>query len=150
MLILFVGWGAFFIYTLIRFRQKKNPKADPVGVTNHYSTYAEAGVAVFEILLLIIFSFPVWASRVDEIPDRSETEIIRVVGQQFKWNIHYPGDDGVFGRTLPVGLAAIVGQYQIDWGFLLAGATLASLPVILLFVFVGKYFVSGLTEGAVK
>jgi len=53
-------------------------------------------------------------------------------------------------RTLPVGLAAIVGQYQIDWGFLLAGATLASLPVILLFVFVGKYFVSGLTEGAIK
>ena len=101
MLVLFVGWGAFFIYTLIRFRQKKNPKADPVGVTNHYSTYAEAGVAVFEILLLIIFSFPVWASRVDEIPDRSETEIIRVVGQQFKLNIHYPGDDGVFGRTLP-------------------------------------------------
>ena len=53
-------------------------------------------------------------------------------------------------RTLPVGLAAIVGQYQIDWGFLLAGATLASLPVIVLFIFVGKYFVSGLTEGAIK
>ena len=53
-------------------------------------------------------------------------------------------------RTLPVGLASIVGQYQIDWGFLLAGATLASLPVIILFVFVGKYFVSGLTEGAIK
>ena len=43
-----------------------------------------------------------------------------------------------------------VGQYQIDWGFLLSGAVLASLPVILLFVFIGKYFVSGLTEGAVK
>ncbi len=53
-------------------------------------------------------------------------------------------------RTMPVGLASIVGQYQIDWGFLLAGATLASLPVILLFVFVGKYFVSGLTDGAIK
>ena len=53
-------------------------------------------------------------------------------------------------KTLPVGLAGIVGQYQIDWGFLLAGATLASLPVILLFVFVGKYFVSGLTDGAIK
>ncbi len=57
------------------------------------------------------------------------------------------GDDV---RTLPVGLAAIVGQYQIDWGFLLAGATMASLPVIILFFFVGKYFVSGLTEGAIK
>ena len=53
-------------------------------------------------------------------------------------------------KTLPVGLAAIVGQYQIDWGFLLAGAVLASLPVIILFVFIGKYFVSGLTEGAIK
>ncbi len=99
MLILFVGWGSFFIYTLIRFRQKKNPEADPVGVTNHYSTYVEAGVIVFEIVLLIIFSFPVWASRVEEVPDRAEAEVIRVVGQQFKWNIHYPGDDGVFGRT---------------------------------------------------
>ncbi len=53
-------------------------------------------------------------------------------------------------KTLPVGLAGIVGQYQIDWGFLLSGAVLASLPVILLFVFIGKYFVSGLTEGAIK
>ena len=49
-------------------------------------------------------------------------------------------------KTLPVGLAGIVGQYQIDWGFLLSGAVLASLPVIILFIFIGKYFVSGLTE----
>ena len=53
-------------------------------------------------------------------------------------------------KTLPVGLAGIVGQYQIDWGFLLSGAVLASLPVIILFIFIGKYFVSGLTEGAIK
>ncbi len=53
-------------------------------------------------------------------------------------------------KTLPVGLAGIVGQYQIDWGFLLSGAVLASLPVIILFMFIGKYFVSGLTEGAIK
>ncbi len=53
-------------------------------------------------------------------------------------------------KTLPVGLASIVGQYQIDWGFLLSGAVLASLPVIILFVFIGRFFVSGLTEGAIK
>ena len=46
-------------------------------------------------------------------------------------------------KTLPVGLAGIVGQYQIDWGFLLSGAVLASLPVIALFVFIGKYFIEG-------
>ena len=62
-------------------------------------------------------------------------------------SIMISGDDL---KTLPVGLASIVEQYQIDWGFLLAGATLASLPVIILFIFVGKYFVSGLTDGAVK
>jgi ABC-type glycerol-3-phosphate transport system permease component len=53
-------------------------------------------------------------------------------------------------RTLPVGLAGIIGQYQIDWGLLLAGATLTTLPVIILFSFVGRYFVEGLTTGAVK
>ena len=53
-------------------------------------------------------------------------------------------------RTLPVGLAGIIGQYQIDWGLLLAGAALTTLPVIVLFSFVGRHFVEGLTTGAVK
>lgn len=53
-------------------------------------------------------------------------------------------------RTVPVGLAGIVGQYQVDWGLLLAGATVTTLPVLALFAFVGRYFISGLTAGAVK
>lgn len=53
-------------------------------------------------------------------------------------------------RTIPVGLSGIIGQYQIDWGLLLAGATLSVVPVVLFFAFVGRWFVSGLTEGAVK
>lgn len=53
-------------------------------------------------------------------------------------------------RTLPVGLAGIIGQYQVDWGLLLAGATLTTLPVMLLFGLVGRNFVEGLTAGAVK
>ena len=53
-------------------------------------------------------------------------------------------------RTMPVGFAGIIGQYQIDWGLLLAGATLAILPVVALFSLVGRWFVAGLTEGAVK
>lgn len=53
-------------------------------------------------------------------------------------------------RTVPVGFSGIIGQYQIDWGLLLAGASLAVLPVVILFAFVGRWFVSGLTEGAVK
>jgi multiple sugar transport system permease protein len=53
-------------------------------------------------------------------------------------------------RTVPVGFSGIIGQYQIDWGLLLAGASLAVLPVVILFALVGRWFVSGLTEGAVK
>jgi multiple sugar transport system permease protein len=53
-------------------------------------------------------------------------------------------------RTIPVGFAGIIGQYQIDWGLLLAGATAATIPVVILFALVGRWFVSGLTEGAVK
>lgn len=53
-------------------------------------------------------------------------------------------------RTIPVGFAGIIGQYQIDWGLLLAGATAAIVPVVALFAFIGRWFVSGLTEGAVK
>lgn len=53
-------------------------------------------------------------------------------------------------RTLPVGLAGIIGQYQVDWGLLLAGATITTLPVLILFSIVGRSFVEGLTAGAVK
>ena len=53
-------------------------------------------------------------------------------------------------KTLPVGLAGIIGQYQVDWGLMLAGATLTTIPVVILFAFIGRYFVTGLTTGAVK
>ena len=53
-------------------------------------------------------------------------------------------------RTVPVGLAGIIGQYQVDWGLLLAGATATALPVLVLFGLVGRNFVEGLTAGAVK
>ncbi len=99
MLILFIGWGVFFIYTLIRFRASNHPKADYHGVKSHFSSYLEGVVAVIEIALLFGFAFPIWASRVNDVPKGPEAVQIRVVGQQFAWNIHYPGPDGVFGNT---------------------------------------------------
>lgn len=53
-------------------------------------------------------------------------------------------------KTLPVGLSAIMGQYNIDWGLLMAGATLTMVPGAILFGFVGRYFVRGLTAGAIQ
>jgi multiple sugar transport system permease protein len=53
-------------------------------------------------------------------------------------------------KTLPIGLSAIMGQYTVNWGLLMAGTVCTMVPAIVAFTFVGKYFVSGLTAGAVK
>jgi cytochrome c oxidase subunit 2 len=99
MLVLFVGWGSFFTWVLWRFRAKRQPVADARGVTSHTSTWLEGGVAVVEAILLIGFSIPLWADRVERFPAPADSTQVRVVGEQFAWNIHYPGPDGVFGRT---------------------------------------------------
>ncbi len=99
MLILFVGWGGFFLYTLVRFRKSRNPVADYKGVTSNRSTYLEVAVAVVEAVLLIGFAIPLWAARIGDIPPENESQIVQVTGEQFAWNFHYPGPDRLFGRT---------------------------------------------------
>ena len=102
MLALFVGWGTFFIVTLIKFRSSKNSNADYKGVKSHISSYLEAAVAIVEIVLLIGFAFPIWANRVNNVPSSNDGIVhLRVVAQQYAWNIHYPGPDGIFGDSKP-------------------------------------------------
>ena len=98
MLVLFVGWGAFFMYCLVRFRQSRHPVADYTGVKSHTSSYLEVGVAVVEAVLLFGFAIPLWAARVDRMPSESEALVVQVTAEQFAWNVHYAGADGVFGR----------------------------------------------------
>lgn len=99
MFLLFAGWGSFYIYTIIRFRRSKHPTANYAGVKSHFSNYLEVAVAIFEAVLLAGFSIPIWAMRVEAFPAEKDALIVRVVGEQFSWNIHYPGPDGVFGKT---------------------------------------------------
>ena len=99
MAILFVGWGAFFLYTLVRFRQSANPKADYTGVKSHNSSYLDVVLALVEAVLLIGFAIPAWATRVNQLPAEGESTVVHVVAKQFEWHIHYPGPDGMFGRS---------------------------------------------------
>lgn len=99
MFVLFVGWSGFFVYCLVRFRQSRHPVANYTGVKSNTSKYSEIGVAVIEAILLFGFSIPLWAARVDRRPPESEALVVQVTGEQFAWNIRYPGPDGVFGRT---------------------------------------------------
>lgn len=52
--------------------------------------------------------------------------------------------------TLSVGLATFQGQHLIDYGLLMAGATLSAIPVFVVFAFFSSYIIKGATEGAVK
>ncbi len=53
-------------------------------------------------------------------------------------------------RTLPVGLAFYLGKQSIDWGHLMAGASIAALPVLILYLIFQKEIIKSLTAGALK
>lgn len=99
MFVLFVGWAVYFIVALFKFRQKKHPKANYHGVQSHITSWIEIGVVIIEAILLIGFSIPLWAKQVNAFPTRSDTIEIRVVAEQFAWNVHYAGADGIFGKV---------------------------------------------------
>jgi cytochrome c oxidase subunit 2 len=99
MLILFVGWGGFFVYTLMRFRRSRQPVASYSGMTSHFTSYVEVGVLVVELVLLFGFSVPLWAARVDRIPSEKDALVVNVTAEQFAWNVRYAGPDGIFGKT---------------------------------------------------
>src|ERR1043165_5175838 len=81
MIVFFVRWFAYFVYTLFRFHHSRNPKADYFGVKNHASNYIEGAVAVVEGVLLFVLAIPFWARAVDKFPPENESTRIQVVAQ---------------------------------------------------------------------
>lgn len=53
-------------------------------------------------------------------------------------------------KTLPQGLTIFMGEYNTDWGVLFAGLSLATLPITLVYIVLSRYFIAGMTQGAVK
>lgn len=99
MAILFVGWGVFLVYCLVKFRARPGHAACYHLPKAKTSKYAEIGVAAFEAVLLLGFSMPIWAEVKDAVPEPKDAMTIRVIAQQFAWNFHYAGADGKFGKS---------------------------------------------------
>jgi cytochrome c oxidase subunit II len=112
--VLFVGWLAYFLYVLFRFRSTRNPKASYVGAQTHASSYIEIAVTAIEGVLLIGLSVPLWAKFADQFPSEKDATVIRVVAQQFLWNGVYPGKDGQFGKQ-DFGLVRSTNQFGWDY-----------------------------------
>lgn len=99
MLALFVGWGSYFAWVLFRFRKSRQPRANPAGAKGRFAVWIEAGVVAAEAAILIVFALPVWYARTAPASAGEHALVVRVVAEQFTWNVHYPGPDGRFGAT---------------------------------------------------
>lgn len=74
--------------------------------------------------------------------------VLIVTWQEFLFALSFTSTKEM--RTLPVGLNDFIGQYGIRYGELMASSVMVSMPVIAVFFFLQRYFVAGLTAGAVK
>ncbi len=99
MFALCLGWGLFYFVCLFRFNRFVHPRALYEGTKSHISQWLEVAVIIFEAILLVGLSIPFWDKQVNAMPDRKDSLEIRINAEQFAWNIHYPGPDGIFGNT---------------------------------------------------
>ena len=66
----------------------------------------------------------------------------------FMWPLVVTNQDAL--RTLPLGLQAFQGQYGTEWHLMMAAALMMLIPQIVIFLFGQRFFLTGLTIGAVK
>ena len=97
--VLFIGWLAFLTWTLIRFRRSRQPRADVDGLRSRTPARLEVAVVAAEVVLLAFFALPAWMALAGSPPAGTSPLVVRVVAEQFAWNAHYAGADGVFGDT---------------------------------------------------
>ena len=97
MLALFIGWVAYFIYTLWRFNARRNAKASYEGSKSSMPKYVEYLIVGIEAFLLLVLAIPLWGKNVEKFPEAEKSTLVNVVAQQFAWNARYPGLDGKFG-----------------------------------------------------
>lgn len=99
MLLIFAVWLAVFVVALMKFRSGANPNARQQGVRGLWPALAIGGVIVGDVIILATQALPAWSARNEPPPAGTLPVEIHVTAEQFAWDIHYPGPDGVFGRT---------------------------------------------------
>ncbi len=70
------------------------------------------------------------------------------IWNDFLWPLIFTQSDS--SRTIMVGLISLKGQYSVAWGVQGAMSVIASIPTLFIFIFFQRYFIRGLTLGAVK
>ena len=99
MLLIFVAWLALFVIALVKFRKSAHPEPRAQGLGSTFAAIAIGLVIAGDVIILTTQALPAWAARNEPPPAGAQPVEVRVTAEQFAWNIHYPGPDGVFGRT---------------------------------------------------
>jgi cytochrome c oxidase subunit 2 len=99
MLGIFVAWSILLIVALVRFRERAQPRPSSHEVGIGWAAVIIGLVVLGDIVILGARALPAWRARLAPPPSDARPLEIRVIAEQFAWNIHYPGPDGRFGRT---------------------------------------------------
>lgn len=101
MILIFVLWGIFFTYLLIRYRRREGVPAQHAHEGVLKSLIPDALVLIFELALIFFYAIPGWSRIKFDLPSPESAHNVRIVAEQFAWNVQYPGPDGAFGRLDP-------------------------------------------------
>jgi len=104
--VVFIGWAIYYIIVLITGRSRRSGVSEGANSTKSRTSipiqlpWILVGlVALAEISLFIGRELPTWDKLRVVPPESADVVHVRVVAEQFAWNVRYPGADGVFGRT---------------------------------------------------
>lgn len=94
--LIFLSWLVVFAIILVRFRARPGvPPGAPAG--QKWPLVTIAAIVIGDVWLLAGSALPAWFERA--VPVGAGAAEVRVVAEQFAWNVHYPGPDGRFGKT---------------------------------------------------
>lgn len=99
MLLMFALWGGFMLWCLIRFRRAPGVPAVYAEMSHTTAMIPDIAVVIFEITLIAVYGLPRWTEMKQHVPADADCAVVRVVAEQFAWNVQYAGPDGKFGRT---------------------------------------------------
>ena len=101
--LMFLSWLVVFAIILVKFRARPGV-APGRAAGQRWPLVAIAAVVLGDVWLLAGAALPAWFARAVAAPAGAAE--VRVIGEQFAWNVHYPGPDGRFGRTTPTLITA--------------------------------------------
>lgn len=102
MTLIFLLWGIFFVFALIRFRRKAAPKANYEASKGGLASFLpDLGVLLFEVWLIFIVGLPIWAEIKEDFPPTASALNVDMVAEQFAWSFQYAGPDGILGSREP-------------------------------------------------